>query len=128
MVKDRLVSMETSYTAESEKLRAEVSRLRGVEEDAKSKGIRLSSLQEELEKLKKELTTTRKEKKTIEDWAKTYRGEMEKVGADPSVESPVDVLVLHFPLQCSGTCFPYNSRFPYPELISDLDFPQRYVY
>ncbi|XP_034091429.1 unconventional myosin-Va isoform X5 [Gymnodraco acuticeps] len=79
VVKDRLVGMETSYTAESEKLRAEVSRLRGVEEDAKSKGIRLNSLQEELEKLKKELTTTRKEKKTIEDWAKTYRGEMEKM-------------------------------------------------
>ncbi|KAK1890682.1 Unconventional myosin-Va [Dissostichus eleginoides] len=101
VVKDRMVGMETSYTAESEKLRAEVSRLRGVEEDAKNKGIRLSSLQEELEKLKKELSTTQKEKKTIENWSKNYREEMEKVRADPSVESPVDVLILHFPLQCS---------------------------
>ncbi|KAI9545210.1 Unconventional myosin-Va [Dissostichus eleginoides] len=79
VVKDRMVGMETSYTAESEKLRAEVSRLRGVEEDAKNKGIRLSSLQEELEKLKKELSTTQKEKKTIENWSKNYREEMEKM-------------------------------------------------
>ncbi|XP_029317332.1 unconventional myosin-Va isoform X4 [Cottoperca gobio] len=79
LVKEKLVVLETSYTTESERMRAEVNRLRGVEEDAKNKGIRVTSLLEELEKLKKELSSTQKEKKTIEDWAKTYRHEMEKM-------------------------------------------------
>lgn len=60
-------------------MRGELSRLRGVEEEAKNKTNQVSSLLEELERLKKELSTTQQEKKTIEDWAQTYRDEMEKV-------------------------------------------------
>lgn len=60
-------------------MRGELSRLRGVEEDAKNKANQVSSLLEELEKLKKELRVTQQEKKTIEDWAQKYRDEMEKV-------------------------------------------------
>lgn len=78
-VNERLASLETSHTAESEKMRTELGRLRGYEEEAKSKTNQVSSLLEELEKLKKELSVTQQEKKTIEDWAHTYRKEMEKV-------------------------------------------------
>lgn len=71
--------MESSYTVESERLRGELNRLRGVEEQAKNKTNQVTSLLEELEKLKKELSVTQQEKKTIEDWAHNYRDEMEKV-------------------------------------------------
>lgn len=60
-------------------MRGELTRLRGYEEEAKNKTSQVSSLLEELEKLKKELSVTQQEKKTIEDWAHTYRNEMEKV-------------------------------------------------
>ncbi|XP_008281237.1 unconventional myosin-Va isoform X1 [Stegastes partitus] len=79
VVNERLVGLETSYTAESERMRGELSRLRGVEEDAKNKANQVSSLLEELERLRKELSATQQEKKTIEDWAQTYRDEMEKM-------------------------------------------------
>ncbi|XP_054626208.1 unconventional myosin-Va isoform X4 [Dunckerocampus dactyliophorus] len=78
-INEKLVGLESSYTTESERLRGELGRLRGVEEDAKCKGNQVNSLLEELEKLKKELSTTQQEKKTIEDWAQTYRDEMEKM-------------------------------------------------
>lgn len=78
-ISERLVGLESSYTTESERMRAELTRLRGVEEDAKNKTNQVSSLLEELERLKKELSATQQEKKTIEDWAQTYRNEMEKV-------------------------------------------------
>ncbi|XP_016888059.1 unconventional myosin-Va isoform X11 [Cynoglossus semilaevis] len=74
---EKLVSLENSYSTESEKMRGELGRLRGAEEDAKNKTNQVSSLLEELEKLKKELRVTQQEKKTIEDWAQTYRDEME---------------------------------------------------
>ncbi|KAM8894199.1 unconventional myosin-Va isoform 3-T3 [Spinachia spinachia] len=77
LVNERLVGLENTYTTESERMRAELSRLRGAEEDAKNKGHQVNSLLEELEKLRKELSSTQKEKKTIEDWAQTYRSEME---------------------------------------------------
>lgn len=80
---DKLFSLENSYTAESERMRGELSRLRRVEEEARSKSNQVSSLQEELEKLRKELSTTQQEKKTIEEWAQTYRDEMEKVSQEP---------------------------------------------
>lgn len=64
-------------------MRGELSRLRGVEEDAKNKGNQVSSLLEELERLKKELSATQQEKKTIENWAQSYRDEMEKVRQEP---------------------------------------------
>lgn len=81
-VNERLAGLGNTYATESERLRGELGRLRGVEEDARSKGNQLNCLLEELEKLKKELSTTRQEKKTIEDWAQSYKGQMEKVRSD----------------------------------------------
>ncbi|XP_077375931.1 unconventional myosin-Va isoform X3 [Festucalex cinctus] len=78
-VNERLAGLENTYTTESERLRGELGRLRGVEEEARCKGNQVNCLLEELEKLKKELSTTQQEKKTIEDWAQSYRGEMEKM-------------------------------------------------
>ncbi|XP_042074678.1 unconventional myosin-Va isoform X4 [Haplochromis burtoni] len=82
LVNERLVGLESSYTVESERMRGELNRLRGVEEDAKNKANQVSSLLEELERLKKELSGTQQEKKTIEDWAQSYRDEMEKMVAE----------------------------------------------
>uniref|UniRef100_A0A674DZY4 Myosin VA n=1 Tax=Salmo trutta TaxID=8032 RepID=A0A674DZY4_SALTR len=79
---ERLNSLETSHAVESEKLKVEVSKLKGIEEEAKNNANRVTSLLEELERLRKELTTTQKEKKTIEDWATKYRDEMEKMVAE----------------------------------------------
>uniref|UniRef100_A0AAQ4PDB3 Myosin VA n=1 Tax=Gasterosteus aculeatus aculeatus TaxID=481459 RepID=A0AAQ4PDB3_GASAC len=79
LVNERLAGLENTYTTESERMRGELSRLRGAEEDAKNKGHQVTSLLEELEKLRKELSSTQKEKKTIEDWAQNYRSEMEKM-------------------------------------------------
>ncbi|KAI3377056.1 hypothetical protein L3Q82_000264 [Scortum barcoo] len=78
-INERLVGLESSYTAESERIRGELNRLRGVEEEARNKTNQVTSLLEELERLKKELSATQQEKKTIEDWAQTYRDEMEKM-------------------------------------------------
>ncbi|CAJ1049033.1 unconventional myosin-Va isoform X9 [Xyrichtys novacula] len=78
-INERLSGMESSFTAESERLRGELNRLKGVEEEAKNKTNQVTSLLEELERLRKELSTTQQEKKTIEDWAHTYRNEMEKM-------------------------------------------------
>uniref|UniRef100_A0A665X1G0 Myosin VAa n=1 Tax=Echeneis naucrates TaxID=173247 RepID=A0A665X1G0_ECHNA len=78
-INERLVGLENSYSAESERMRGELSRLRGFEEEAKNKTNQVTSLLEELEHLKKELSATQQEKKTIEDWAQTYRDEMEKM-------------------------------------------------
>ncbi|XP_061524368.1 LOW QUALITY PROTEIN: unconventional myosin-Va [Phycodurus eques] len=78
-VNERLAGLANTYTTESERLRGELGRLRGVEEEARSKGNQVNCLLEELEKLKKELSTTQQEKKIIEDWVQTYRGEMEKL-------------------------------------------------
>ncbi|KAM9766188.1 unconventional myosin-Va isoform 2-T2 [Menidia menidia] len=79
LVNERLVGLESSYTVETERMRTELTRLRGADEDAKNKANQVSSLLEELERLKKELSATQQEKKTIEDWAQTYRDEMEKM-------------------------------------------------
>lgn len=83
LINEKLVSLESSYSTESERMRSELNRLRGAEEDARNKTNQVSSLLEELERLKKELSTTQQEKKTIEDWAQTYRVEMEKVARHP---------------------------------------------
>ncbi|XP_037546731.1 unconventional myosin-Va [Nematolebias whitei] len=79
LVSEKLVGLESSYAVEGEKMRSELSRLRGAEEDARNKANQVSSLLEELEKLRKELSVTQQEKKTIEEWAQTYRSEMEKM-------------------------------------------------
>lgn len=72
-------------------MRGELSRLRGAEEEARSKSNQVSSLQEELQKLRKELSATQQEKKTIEDWAQTYRDEMEKVSQPAGPGGPPHV-------------------------------------
>ncbi|XP_072554810.1 unconventional myosin-Va-like [Paramormyrops kingsleyae] len=74
-ITERLVGLESSHTAESEKLRAEVTRLRGTEVEAKNNAGRISALLEELEAL-------RIEKSVLEEWAETYRDEMEQMVAD----------------------------------------------
>ncbi|XP_029111991.1 unconventional myosin-Va isoform X2 [Scleropages formosus] len=74
---ERLSNLEISHTAESERLRGELNRLRGAEEEARNNANRITTLLEELARLRKELEATRTEKKTIEDWADTYRHEME---------------------------------------------------
>ncbi|MED6293128.1 Unconventional myosin-Va [Characodon lateralis] len=79
LISERLATLESSYATESERMRGDLRRLRGVEEDAKNKTNQVSSLLEELERLKKELSVTQQEKKTIEDWAQKYRDEMEKM-------------------------------------------------
>ncbi|XP_015253035.1 PREDICTED: unconventional myosin-Va-like isoform X4 [Cyprinodon variegatus] len=79
LISEKLVTLESSYASESERMRGELSRLRGAEEDAKNKANQVLSLLEELERLKKELSVTQQEKKTIEDWAHKYRDEMEKM-------------------------------------------------
>ncbi|KAI1889663.1 hypothetical protein AGOR_G00165260 [Albula goreensis] len=81
-VSERLSTLESSYTAESEKLRTEVGRLRGVEEEARNNARQITSLLEELGLLRKELETTQSEKKLIEDQAKTYHSKMEQMVAE----------------------------------------------
>lgn len=80
-------------------MRSELNRLRGAEEDAKNKTNQVLSLREELERLKKELSATQQEKKTIEEWAQTYRQEMEKVRRDPQRAS---AHLPHIYLKCIG--------------------------
>ncbi|XP_077104329.1 unconventional myosin-Va isoform X2 [Siphateles boraxobius] len=76
---ERLNGLEISHAAESERMRVEVHRLRGAEEDAKNNANKVATLLEELERLRKDLKNTQKEKKAIEDWAKTYQDEMEQM-------------------------------------------------
>ncbi|XP_059362164.1 unconventional myosin-Va-like isoform X4 [Carassius carassius] len=76
---ERLNSLEVSHAAESERLRVELTRLRGAEEDAKNNANKVTSLLEEVERLRKDLQNTQKEKKAIEDWARTYQDEMEQM-------------------------------------------------
>uniref|UniRef100_A0A8C2DC06 Myosin VAa n=1 Tax=Cyprinus carpio TaxID=7962 RepID=A0A8C2DC06_CYPCA len=79
VLSERLNSLEVSHAAESERQRVELTRLRGAEEDAKNNANKVTSLLEELERLRKDLQNTQKEKKAIEDWARTYQDEMEQV-------------------------------------------------
>ncbi|KAF4101618.1 unconventional myosin-Va isoform X6 [Onychostoma macrolepis] len=79
VLSERLNSLEISHATESERLRVEVTRLRGAEEDAKNNANKVTSLLEEVERLRKDLQNTQKEKKAIEDWAQTYQDEMEKM-------------------------------------------------
>ncbi|XP_057203384.1 unconventional myosin-Va isoform X2 [Triplophysa rosa] len=76
---ERLNGLEISHATESERLRTELTRLRGAEEEAKNNGNKVTTLLEELERLRKDLQITQKEKKSIEDWAQTYQDEMEKM-------------------------------------------------
>lgn len=79
ILSERLSGLEISHATESERLRTELTRLRGAEEEAKNNANKVASLLEELERLRKDLQTTQKEKKAIEDWAQTYQDEMEQL-------------------------------------------------
>ncbi|XP_062860893.1 unconventional myosin-Va isoform X1 [Trichomycterus rosablanca] len=79
VINERLNSLESTHAVESERLRKELTRLRGFEEEAKNSANRVMTLQEELEKLRKDLQTTQTEKKAIENWAQKYQDEMEKM-------------------------------------------------
>uniref|UniRef100_A0A8C9SUL4 Unconventional myosin-Va n=1 Tax=Scleropages formosus TaxID=113540 RepID=A0A8C9SUL4_SCLFO len=72
-IAERLAGLESSHAAESERLRSEVARLRSVEVEARNNANRIIFLLEELEAL-------RTEKSVMEEWAETYRDEMEQVG------------------------------------------------
>ncbi|KAG7473300.1 hypothetical protein MATL_G00094270 [Megalops atlanticus] len=76
---ERLSGLEISYSTESERLRTEVTRLRSSEEEGRNNANRVTSLLEELAQLRKELEATRNEKSVIEEWAETYRDEMEQM-------------------------------------------------
>ncbi|KAJ8391648.1 hypothetical protein AAFF_G00087890 [Aldrovandia affinis] len=78
-VSERLNTLESSYAIEGEKLRSELGRLRGAEEEARSNAKHVASLLQELALLRKELETTRGEKAAIEDRAETYRDKMEQL-------------------------------------------------
>ncbi|KAI2653985.1 Unconventional myosin-Va [Labeo rohita] len=78
----RRIDDQVSHATESERLRVELTRLRGAEEDAKNNANKVTSLLEELERLRKDLQNTQKEKKAIEDWAQTYQDEMEQMIAE----------------------------------------------
>lgn len=77
--------MESLHTAESEKLRAEVTRLRSIEVEAKNNAGRVTALLEELEAL-------RTEKSVMEEWAETYRDEMEQVSGAKGCWDPTLLL------------------------------------
>lgn len=102
-------------------MRGDLNRLRGVEEEAKNKTNQVTSLLEELERLRKELSATQQEKKTIEDWAQTYRDEMEKVRWESraiSLHLPVVIMVL-----CSSTVYKSDTC---PSLL--VPYFQRYFH
>ncbi|XP_063044206.1 unconventional myosin-Va isoform X6 [Engraulis encrasicolus] len=79
VINERLNGLESSHAVETEKLKKEVGRLRNAEEDAKVNSNKVTSLLEELARLRQELATTQKDKKVIEDWAEKYRDEMEQM-------------------------------------------------
>ncbi|XP_041082396.1 unconventional myosin-Va-like isoform X2 [Polyodon spathula] len=79
---ERLNSLANSYAVESEKLRNEVERLRLTEEEARNNSNRITTLLEELARLKKELCDTQRDKRTIEEWADKYKLETEQLVAE----------------------------------------------
>ncbi|XP_041734564.1 unconventional myosin-Va isoform X2 [Coregonus clupeaformis] len=76
---ERLRTVERSRAAESERLGREVERLRVAEEESRFKADGVPSLLEQLSFLHQELETTRGEKKAVEEGARTYREDTEKV-------------------------------------------------
>ncbi|RXM95981.1 Unconventional myosin-Va [Acipenser ruthenus] len=79
---ERLNSLANSYSVESEKLRNEVERLRLTEEEARNNSNRITTLLEELARLKKELCDTQRDKRIIEEWADKYKMETEQLVAE----------------------------------------------
>uniref|UniRef100_A0A4W5MHJ1 Myosin VAb n=1 Tax=Hucho hucho TaxID=62062 RepID=A0A4W5MHJ1_9TELE len=76
---ERLRTMERSRAAESERLGREVERLRVAEEESRIKADGVPSLLEQLSFLRQELETTRVEKEAVQEEARTYRVDAEKV-------------------------------------------------
>ncbi|XP_067874083.1 unconventional myosin-Va isoform X5 [Heterodontus francisci] len=72
---EKLSSLETTYTNETEKLRTEVDRLRANEENAKVSSNKITSLMEEITILRKELKETQAQKKRLEEGAEKYKEE-----------------------------------------------------
>ncbi|KAL2088781.1 hypothetical protein ACEWY4_015680 [Coilia grayii] len=81
-ISERLTGLESSHIVETERLKKEVGRLRTAEDEAKANANKVTSLLEELARLRQELATTQKDKKVIEDWAEKYRDEMEQMVAE----------------------------------------------
>uniref|UniRef100_A0A673WJB8 Unconventional myosin-Va-like n=1 Tax=Salmo trutta TaxID=8032 RepID=A0A673WJB8_SALTR len=76
---ERLRTVERSRAAESERLGREVERLRVAEEESRVKADGVPSLLEQLSFLRQELETTRLEKEAVQEEARTYRVDTEKV-------------------------------------------------
>lgn len=88
---ERLRTVERSRAAESERLGREVERLRVAEEESRVKADGVPSLLEQLSFLRQELETTRLEKEAVQEEARTYRVDTEKV-----------TLLLHSPTNLDG--------------------------
>uniref|UniRef100_A0A4W5MFJ5 Myosin VAb n=1 Tax=Hucho hucho TaxID=62062 RepID=A0A4W5MFJ5_9TELE len=96
---ERLRTMERSRAAESERLGREVERLRVAEEESRIKADGVPSLLEQLSFLRQELETTRVEKEAVQEEARTYRVDAEKVtlllhSPDAPHQDAVDMSVL----------------------------------
>ncbi|XP_069767192.1 unconventional myosin-Va isoform X2 [Narcine bancroftii] len=76
---EKLVSLETTYTNETEKLRTEVDRLRISEGSAKVSSNKITCLMEEIAILRKELEETQAHKKRLEESADKYKQETDLV-------------------------------------------------
>ncbi|XP_043934765.1 unconventional myosin-Va isoform X4 [Protopterus annectens] len=74
---EKLINLETTYSAERERLRSDVERLRMTEEEGKNAINRITSLLEEIAQLRRELESTQTEKKSIEETADRYKRETE---------------------------------------------------
>ncbi|XP_053573459.1 unconventional myosin-Va isoform X2 [Bombina bombina] len=74
---ERLTHLEITYSAEKDKLRSDLDRLRHCEEEAKNATNRLITMEDELSRLRRELLQTKTEKKTIEEKAEKYKTETE---------------------------------------------------
>lgn len=82
---EKLTTLEGIYNSETEKLRSDLERLQLSEEEAKIATGRVLSLQQEINKLRKDLEQTQSEKKSIEEHADRYKQETEQVGTNVPV-------------------------------------------
>ncbi|XP_055517070.1 LOW QUALITY PROTEIN: unconventional myosin-Va-like [Leucoraja erinacea] len=76
---EKLVSLESTYTHETDKLRTEVDKLRVNEGSAKVSSNKITCLMEEIAILRKELVETQAQKKRLEESADKYKAETDVV-------------------------------------------------
>ncbi|XP_032906327.1 unconventional myosin-Va isoform X11 [Amblyraja radiata] len=76
---EKLVSLESTYTHETDKLRTEVDKLRVNEGSAKVSSNKITCLMEEIAILRKELTETQAQKKRLEESGNKYKAETDVV-------------------------------------------------